>query len=109
MAVAVAAPSPDPGLGSAGNYRVGIKEVTFDNSYPTGGEPLTAAQMGLTRIRYGIAQIKTTAAAGNTVEVQLIPQADGSALLKCNAAAAEVPNATNLATLVAVVVCWGDA
>lgn len=107
MSVTVANPSPNPGLGSAGNCRVGIKEVTFDSAYATGGEPLTAAQMGLTRIAYGYAAVKTPAAAGNSVEIAVVPQTDGSALLKCVAAAAEVA-VVDLSALVAIVVCYGD-
>lgn len=30
-----------------GNKRVKVRELTFDNSYPTGGESLTAADVGL--------------------------------------------------------------
>jgi hypothetical protein len=87
---------------------VAVKDVTFDSSYVTGGEPIAAVDFGLRAIRFGLANIKTTAAAGAAVDVVVIPQSDGSALLKVNAAAAEVPNATVLTTLVATVVLWGD-
>ena len=33
-----------------GNMRLAIYQVTFDNSYPTGGEALTAADLGLSSI-----------------------------------------------------------
>jgi hypothetical protein len=87
---------------------VAVKDVTFDTSYPTGGEAINAVDFGLRAIRFGLANIKTTAAAGGAVDVVVIPQSDGNALLKVNAAAAEVANATSLATLVATVICWGD-
>lgn len=34
----------------AGNKRVKVRTVTFDSSYPTGGEPLTAADVGLKKL-----------------------------------------------------------
>lgn len=108
MSVSVASYTSAPELGSAGNYRIAVKNVTFDNAYPAGGEPILAKDWGMTRIRFGIANILTTAAAGNTVDICVVPQSDGSALLKCNAAAAQV-GAVDLSTLVATVVLWGDA
>lgn len=36
--------------GIAGDCFDDVVTVTFDNSYPTGGEPLTAADIGRTRI-----------------------------------------------------------
>lgn len=36
----------------AGNKKVKIRDITFDASYPTGGEPLTAADVGLRQIEY---------------------------------------------------------
>lgn len=33
-----------------GNKRAVVAEITFDSSYPTGGEPLTAAQLGLASV-----------------------------------------------------------
>lgn len=110
MAVTVAAPSQNPGLGSAGSRRVAVKDVTFDSSYPTGGESIAAVDFGLTRIAFGTATVKTaTVAAGGTVaSVAVIPQSDGSALLKCSSTTAEIANATDLSALVVTVVIWGD-
>lgn len=34
----------------AGNKRVKVRDITFDNSYPTGGESLTASDVGLKNI-----------------------------------------------------------
>ena len=33
--------------GVPGNIKYVIKDITFDDSYPTGGESFTATQMGL--------------------------------------------------------------
>jgi hypothetical protein len=33
-----------------GNKRIKTRDITFDSSYPTGGEALTAADVGLTKI-----------------------------------------------------------
>lgn len=37
-------------LYSLGNLKAKVVDVTFDSSYPTGGESLTAADVGLTNI-----------------------------------------------------------
>lgn len=96
------------GRDSHGNQFVTVTDVTFDASYLTGGEPVTALQLGLAFVQDIIAcNIVTTAAAGNAVDVAGLLVADGSVLLKVNAAAAEVPNATNLATLVVRVTAAG--
>lgn len=34
----------------AGNKKIRVRDVTFDSSYPTGGEALTAANVGLKKI-----------------------------------------------------------
>lgn len=39
-----------------GNMRLKIYDVTFDNSYPTGGESLTPADLGLNHIEAIIAE-----------------------------------------------------
>lgn len=41
--------APGP-LFSLGNLKARLWDVTFDDSYPTGGEPLPAAQLGFTRV-----------------------------------------------------------
>lgn len=82
-----------------------VSEVTCDASYPTGGYALTAAQLGLGRVSFALCNVKTTAAAGATVQAWYDPV---NALLKLNAAAAEVANASNVATLVVEVVAFGS-
>lgn len=52
MAVAVAdiAGADTPIAGGTAGLRMKVKTVTFDSSYPTGGEALTAADFGLSSI-----------------------------------------------------------
>jgi hypothetical protein len=40
-----------------GDERWSETDVTFDSSYPTGGEPVTASQFGLGRVISGFAQL----------------------------------------------------
>lgn len=41
-----------------GDEKVTETDVTFDNKYVTGGEPVTAADLGLTRVTGGYAVLK---------------------------------------------------
>lgn len=47
-----------------GNKHVLIAEITFDSSYPTGGEALTAATLGLTAVEAFVPAGPAAAAAG---------------------------------------------
>ena len=49
MALTIAKLSPDPSHVS-GNVKVRYRKITFDASYPTGGEALTAANFGLSQL-----------------------------------------------------------
>lgn len=87
---------PSPVVG--GTRRLGdvIKDVTFDSSYPTGGEPLVAADLGLTSILRLIA----SPAAGYVFSYdhtngKLIAYRGGAT----GAVLAEESNATNMATI----------
>lgn len=51
--------SPNPFQGAITAYRT----VTFSNSYTTGGEAITAAQVGLTAIYYAFAVVSAATAA----------------------------------------------
>lgn len=46
-----------------GNARVGIYDIDFDNSYPTGGEAVSASSLGLSEILY-LSVIPRDAASG---------------------------------------------
>lgn len=89
-----------------GNVRVVRGTATFDNSYPTGGEPFTARDLGLTFIREvlpGTGRVGTTAYAVAWNRSTTAPTLQAYQGDNPNAAAApfvEVPNTTNLATLV---------
>ena len=45
-----------------GNMRVGVYSLTFDNSYSTGGDALSASELGLSEILYADVQAKNEAA-----------------------------------------------
>lgn len=51
---------------TAGNKRFRVYDVTFDASYPTGGESLTAANVNLRRIEELIVHGPSTATRGGT-------------------------------------------
>ena len=51
MAITITNPgSSSPGVGVPGNVKYVIKDITFDDSYPTGGEGLSATQLGLEEV-----------------------------------------------------------
>jgi len=64
MAVTVAAQTPR--YYSQGNVRKTLHDITFDSSYESGGEPLTAAQLGLRKVLNAECNIT---AVGGTVDV----------------------------------------
>lgn len=59
--------------GVEGNKRFTVTNVTFDSSYLSGGETVTAANLGLSALSYGSCNIK---AVGGTINV-------ASAFLEC--------------------------
>jgi hypothetical protein len=83
--------------------KVKYKTFTFDSSYPTGGESLTPAEVGLSEILFVDIEPDAAGATGYVVQYNYTTKkllvfveeavAAGGALL-------EVANATNLATLV---------
>jgi len=87
-----------------GNRRVVTGQVTFDSSYPTGGESLPLTALGLTTVQ----NIDiTNSAASTTTSYQVAWDKSATApLLKVfggaasGVALAEVTNATNLSALV---------
>lgn len=102
MAATIATPSTTQDT-IIGDLRITTREVTFDSSYPTGGEPLTAANLGLTYVSTAIATLKT-AATGSVTQVWYDI---ANAKLKAYTAAAEVADTTNIASVVAQVVAIG--
>jgi hypothetical protein len=90
----------------AGTERRVEGSMTFDNSYVTGGEPFTARDLGLTslkRIQFGTGVAGTTAYFVEWNRSVSAPTALAFQGDNANAAAGpatQVPNATNLSTLV---------
>ncbi|MHC4748741.1 MAG: hypothetical protein ACYTFW_02595 [Planctomycetota bacterium] len=82
-----------------GNRKVRMGSIAFDSSYPTDGEPFTAAMFALSKIK----KLRVYPAAGYVVEVDHTNSKvkvfwndyDAGA----DAALIEVTNATNLSTL----------
>lgn len=72
---------------TAGHLESWQKTVTMDSSYLTGGEPVTAAQMGLSRIirAYSPIILTSTGAVGAFV-TRIVPiiQTNGSLLLRAH-------------------------
>lgn len=82
-----------------GNKKVVVVDVTFDSSYPTGGESLTAANLGLTKIQYvapGVADTNYVTRYDYTNSKLLAYTSDYST--DVDGPLIEVANATSLAT-----------
>lgn len=87
-----------------GDERVTITNVTLDASYPTGGYPLTPAQLGgLGTVRYAISSGVVVVATGPSETYYNI----AAGKLQCFSAAGEIANATSLAGAVCQVVAYG--
>lgn len=87
-----------PGAG-----RITVTDVTFDSSYPTGGESLTAADLKLTQVDFAIATVKV-AGTGSVTNVRYDV---ANQKLLAYAAAAQIANATDLSAVSATVVAFG--
>lgn len=81
-----------------GNQRMTVTSVTFDDSYPTGGEALTAADLGLNVIDQAIVY----ATSGYAAEWA------GDLLVVYASAGTEVTDATDLQTLTVQVLAFGS-
>ena len=81
-----------------GNQKMTVSDVTFDASYPTGGEALIAADLGLTTIDTAL----VFATEGYTAEWA------SDLLVVYSAAATEVVDATDLNTLTVKVLAFGS-
>lgn len=83
--------------------RVTVTDVTMDTSYPTGGESITAADLGLKSVFFAIANLQTTATtAANDAWYDVT-----NSKLKVNGPTAEVANGASLASVVITVYAWG--
>ena len=95
----------------SGRHRTRHVVVTFDSSYPTGGESFTPADVGLAEFDIVLVSPDSNAAGGHTVQYDYTAKkfkvyveeavAAGGPLL-------EIANATDLSTLVIRVLCIGN-
>lgn len=79
-----------------------IADITFDNSYPTGGESLTPANLGLSTIDSCVARQK--AAASRIVEYDYA----NSKLMLFTALGTEAADTSNQSTIVVRAIAFGD-
>lgn len=93
---------------SVGDLRAVIADVAFDSSYPTGGEPLTAANLGLNTLEFVLVE----PAGGYAFEYDhanakiIARYADYDAV--ADGALIQVPDTTNLSTVTGVrVIAFG--
>ena len=89
-----------------GNKRVSVAEVTFDNSYPTGGEALTATDLGLTSVDFAITTVVSATGAGVNV-ANAFYEVDSDVVLVYDETPAQVANASDLSNVVVQVVAFG--
>lgn len=93
--------------GGGGGRRQSITNVALDSSYPTGGEAVTAANLGLTSVAGAVCQ----ASGGYMAEYDITNSklkmyyADYDAT--GDGPLIEVPNATSLATVTVTIIAWG--
>lgn len=86
-----------------GASRITVTEVAFDSSYPTGGEPLTASDLGLTTVEFAIATVKVA----GTGSVTAVFYDIANAKLLAYTAAAQVANTTDISAVTAQVFAVG--
>lgn len=107
MAVAITQPTYASLKDSRGNHFQTTRTVTGDTSYPTGGWPITAAQLGLARV-VGIAECRVITVGATAIGVVPLIQTDGSILLKgATNAGVEVANASSQSALVVELNVYG--
>jgi hypothetical protein len=88
---------------SGGNFKIEVVDVTFDNSYPTGGEAVTLTQIG--NPLFGIATVKSSSSStvDNVVEAHYDPATNKVLLwLAAGAQAASTADCTDLVVQVVV-------
>ena len=91
--------------GVPGDMQYRVFEITFDSSYPTGGEPMAAADVGFSKIEF----IAFSGGDGGYVfdydfanSKVIVYRSAGSA-----AALGQVPNTTNLSAITTRAMAWG--
>lgn len=82
---------------------VSVSTVVLDTSYPTGGSPLTYAQLGMAKVLWAhVAITNETAATVENVYYDPVAQT-----LKCFVAGAEVTNTTDIHAITVRIVAYG--
>lgn len=103
MALSAASPAGISNNEVVGRQRQTKTAVTFDSSYPTGGEALSASLLGLNVINT-IISVGISTPAGSVTSV--VHDSTNGKLI-ANTAAAQVANTTDLSALVVHVVAQG--
>lgn len=110
MALTISAPEKD---GVLGDIKYQVRKITFDNAYPTAGEALTAADLGLTDVIALIDLGPATASTPFTRRVHLGYDDVNSKLQAYSSVAsateyaAEVANGTDLSSVIVRVMVLG--
>lgn len=82
-----------------------MTDVTFDDSYPTGGEDVSPADLGLHRVNFAIATIKSGAGAVNVASAHYDPTS--AKLVVRDETLAEIDDEADLTDLVIQVAAFG--
>lgn len=91
-----------------GNKRKHVYTAAFDSSYPTGGESLVAADIGLRQIDYAdINPVSTGTNAGGTSTGALVAAKWAASLVLLYDGDSEVGNGTNMSDLTVKVEAFG--
>lgn len=92
-----------------GSYIETVRTVTFDSTYPTGGEAITAAQFGLSTIQKVVGVTFVSGFASGFAHIDPLIQTDGSLLVRLRAAAGtEVANDADAHTVVCRITVKGS-
>lgn len=94
-------------VNKAGKKRQTVTEVALDSSYPTGGEAITAAQLGLSFVDAALCSSSTGHIARydkTNAKIKMF-YADYDAV--ADGALIEVPNTTDLSAVTVTVVAYG--
>lgn len=107
MAITVVKPATLPRASKTavpfGQFKIEVRDVTFDDSYPTGGEALSAASFGMSTLYFAIAKVKVA----GTGSVTAVHYDETTNKLLAYTAAAQVANTTDLSAVTARVIAFG--
>jgi hypothetical protein len=86
-----------------GNLRCTVRDVVLDDSYPTGGESLTAADLGMSVVSFAIATVKVA----GTGSVTAVHYDVATSKLLAYTAAAQVGNTVDVSAVTVQVIAFG--